>query len=201
MGTSHHIGLHRLPPILRQFSQRYPDVQLDMKFIDSEQAFDSVNQGEMELGVVTLPPNVPDQVHAELIWHDPLTVLVNEEHPLFRNTRKALVQLEELAKYPAILPSQATFTRRIVEQLFREKNLDIEVAISTNYLETIKMMVSIGLGWSVLPATMADKSVRELRVEHCELSRNLGVVFHPNHSLSNAARAMLDLLTAQSTRS
>ena len=201
MGTSHHIGLHRLPPVLRQFSQRYPDVQLDMKFIDSEQAFDSVTQGEMELGVVTLPPNMPEQVHTELIWHDPLTVLVNEEHPLF-SSRKANspVGLQELAKYPAILPSQTTFTRRIVEKLFREKNLDIEVAISTNYLETIKMMVSIGLGWSVLPATMADDTVRELEVSECALSRNLGVVFHPNHSLSNAAKAMLDLLTRQRAR-
>lgn len=195
MGTSHHIGLHRLPPILRQFSQQFPDVQLDMKFIDSEQAFDSVAQGEMELGVVTLPPKLPEHVHTELIWHDPLTVLVNEEHPLYQLSSASAVTLEDLAKYPSILPSQTTFTRRIVEKLFRQHNLNIEVAISTNYLETIKMMVSIGLGWSVLPASMADESVRELAVEQCHLARNLGVVFHPNHSLSNAAKAMLDLLT------
>ena len=37
IGTSHHIGLHRLPPILRQFSRQYPDVQLDIHFIDSEE--------------------------------------------------------------------------------------------------------------------------------------------------------------------
>jgi hypothetical protein len=46
---------------------------------------------------------------------------------------------------------------------------------------------------------MMDKSVRELRVSDCNLSRNLGVVFHPDHSLSNAAKAMLDLLTRQRT--
>ena len=57
------------------------------------------------------------------------------------------------------------------------------------------MMVSIGLGWSVLPATMVDDSVKQLSVKDCQLTRNLGVVFHPNHSLSNAAKAMLTLLT------
>ena len=195
MGTSHHIGLHRLPPILRQFSQHYPDVQLDMKFIDSEQAFDSVSQGEMELGIVTLPPKIPDHIHAELIWPDPLTVLANEEHPLYLANKKQPLTLTDLANYPSILPSQATFTRRIVEGLFRQQAMEIEVAISTNYLETIKMMVSIGLGWSVLPATMVDDSVKQLSVKDCQLTRNLGVVFHPNHSLSNAAKAMLTLLT------
>ena len=199
MGTSHHIGLHRLPPVLREYSQRFPDVQLDMKFIDSEQAFDSVSQGEMELGVVTLPPKIPGHVHTEVIWEDPLTVLVNEEHPLAAANRSAPVTLQDLASYPGILPSQTTFTRRIVEKLFRDQNLDIEVAISTNYLETIKMMVSIGLGWSVLPASMMDDSVCQLSVLDCRLSRNLGVVFHPNHSLSNAAKAMLDLLTRSRT--
>ncbi|MCG8538166.1 MAG: LysR family transcriptional regulator, partial [Pseudomonadales bacterium] len=28
IGTSHHIGLHRLPPILKQFSKAYPNVSL-----------------------------------------------------------------------------------------------------------------------------------------------------------------------------
>ncbi|MDH5778224.1 MAG: LysR family transcriptional regulator, partial [Gammaproteobacteria bacterium] len=38
IGTSHHIGLHRLPPVLRQFNIAYPDVELDIHFMDSEEA-------------------------------------------------------------------------------------------------------------------------------------------------------------------
>ena len=197
MGTSHHIGLHRLPPILRDYSQQYPEVQLDMKFIDSEQAFEAVLHGEMELGVVTLPPVIPEQVYGETIWNDPLRILVHHQHPLLQKIDSGPVFLRELANYPAILPSQSTFTRRIVESLFQEQALAVEVAISTNYLETIKMMVSIGLGWSVLPATMLDDTVRQLEIEDCILSRKLGVVFHPDHSLSNAAKAMLDLLAQE----
>ena len=32
MGTSHHIGLHRLPPFLSFFNTTYPDVHLDLHF-------------------------------------------------------------------------------------------------------------------------------------------------------------------------
>ena len=38
LATSHHIGLRRLPPVLRQFSRAHPEVELDLQFLDSEAA-------------------------------------------------------------------------------------------------------------------------------------------------------------------
>ena len=119
--------------------------------------------------------------------------MVAVDHPLAAATD---IDIQSLAQHPAILPSMSTFTRRIVESLFQERTLNIEVPISTNYLETIKMMASIGLGWTVLPATMLDSEVVELPIRDVSLNRHLGVVYHPGHSLSNAAKAILDLLEA-----
>lgn len=191
IGTSHHIGLHRLPPILKEFTQLYPDVFLDIQFIDSELAVELVMQGKLELGIVTLPPESNGQVRTQKVWQDTLTFMSGKDHPLAREPQ---IDLNMLAEHAAILPSMATFTRRIVESLFQQHRLQLDVPISTNYLETIKMMASIGLGWTVLPATMLDEDVLPLNVKAVELTRTLGVVFHEKHSLSNAARAILDLL-------
>jgi len=196
IGTSHHIGLHRLPPILKQFARRYPQVTLDIQFIDSEMAFDLVMQGKLELGIVTLPPEGNGGLTSLPVWQDPLAFMVGPEHPLARH---GAIELQALADHQAILPSMSTFTRRIVEGLFRQYDLQIEVPISTNYLETIKMMTSIGLGWTVLPATMLDEEVEALPIVDVALSRTLGVVYHPGHSLSNAAKAILELLQMQAT--
>ena len=38
IGISHHIGLHRLPPVLKAFTERYPKVHFDIAFMDSEEA-------------------------------------------------------------------------------------------------------------------------------------------------------------------
>jgi ABC-type nitrate/sulfonate/bicarbonate transport system substrate-binding protein len=63
------------------------------------------------------------------------------------------------------------------------------------YLETIKMLVSIGLGWSVLPLSMIHgKELRVLKLPGIKLQRTLGVVHHRARTLSNAARAMVELL-------
>ena len=48
LATSHHIGLHRLAPVLKDFSKRYPEVQLDIQFEDSEVAYQMVRSGQVE---------------------------------------------------------------------------------------------------------------------------------------------------------
>ena len=193
IGTSHHIGLHRLPPVLRRFSREYPDVKLDIHFIDSEEAWEAVLHGDLEMGVVTLPPQPDPRLHSQAVWQDPLVFMAAPEHPLARLDR---VTLETLTGYSAILPSPVTFTRRIVESLFEEQALTLNISMSTNYLETIHMMVSIGLGWSVLPETMLDDSVLRLNVDTALPVRRLGVVTHPGRSRSNAAGAFLDILNS-----
>jgi len=193
IGTSHHIGLHRLPPVLRRFSREYPDVKLDIHFIDSEEAWEAVLHGELEMGVVTLPPQPDPRLHSESVWQDPLVFMAAPEHPL---ARLESVPLEILTGYSAILPSPVTFTRRIVESLFEEQALTLNISMSTNYLETIHMMVSIGLGWSVLPETMLDDSVVRLNVDTALPVRRLGVVTHPGRSRSNAAGAFLAILNS-----
>ena len=196
IGTSHHIGLHRLPPTLRAFSTEYRHVRLDLRFIDSEEAYEAVLSGELELGIVTLPPAKDDRLIAREIWEDPLAFVAGNDHPL---TKMQKITLAELTRHQAILPSSSTFTRQIASRLFQASGLEMQVSMTTNYLETIKMMASIGLGWSVLPASMADHELEILNIDGITLKRSLGVVYHPRRILSRAAQAMLELLIPEKT--
>ena len=194
LGTSHHIGLHRLPPGLRSFVSQYPDVELDLHFMDSEAACHAVETGHLELAIVTLPPEPRPSLELIPIWDDPLAVVCGADHPLAQRRR---VQLAHLAEYPAILPATSTYTRQIAEQAFAEIGLTLRGSLSTNYLETIKMLVSVGLGWSLLPQTMVDGQLRELPVRELRLKRTLGAVHHRERTLSNAARVMIGVLRGE----
>lgn len=198
IGTSHHIGLHRIPPVLRQFTQHYPDVDLDLQFMDSEAACRAVHSGELELGIVTLPLEPLPDLESELLWPDPLAIVVGRDHPFALRTsnQQASITVEELAEHPAILPSEVTYTRELLERTFAPRGMHLKVAMTTNYLETIKMMVSIGLGWSVLPETMLSDDLISLKVSELKFTRQLGVVHHRARTLSNAARAMIEALRA-----
>src|SRR5690554_3505383 len=191
LATSHHIGLHRLPPILRRFTKAYPGVVLDIQFLDSEVAYEKVLHGEIELAVITLAPEVEAPIVATHIWDDPLEFVVAPEHPLADAQR---VQLRQLAAYPAVFPGTTTFTHRVVNQLFEQHQISPQISMSTNYMETIKMLVSIGLAWSVLPRTMVDSQVRVLQIPRTRLVRALGCIHHSGRTLSNAGQALIALL-------
>ncbi|WJN57981.1 MULTISPECIES: LysR family transcriptional regulator [unclassified Pseudomonas] len=194
LATSHHIGLHRLPPLLRAFTRSYPQVALDIQFLDSEVAYEEILHGRAELAVITLAPESREPVHAVPVWDDPLDFVAAPEHPLARN---GAVTLADVALHPAVFPGGNTFTHHIVNNLFAAQGLTPNIGMSTNYLETIKMMVSIGLAWSVLPRTMLDEQVVRLPLPGIQLQRRLGYILHKERTLSNAAKAFMVLLDEQ----
>jgi len=191
LATSHHVGLHRLPPVLKAYTQRYSGVDLDLRFLDSEQAYHGVVAGEIELAVVTLSPQPNPQVESVPVWLDQLRFVAAPDHPL---AAEASLPLAKLIDYPAVLPGPLTFTRDIVVDSFARASLNVEVALSTNYLETLKMMAGIGLGWSVLPESMIDDEIAVLPVDHPPIERRLGYLIHKERTLSNAGRAMIEEL-------
>jgi DNA-binding transcriptional LysR family regulator len=191
IATSHHIGLHRLPPILSVFQRHYPQVKLDIEFLDSEQAYERLRRGVIELAVVTLAPGDVSHLQSEALWTDRLEVMVARDHEL---TARRTVPIRDLAAWPAILPGLETFTGQIVRRHFAAAGLSLELRMATNYLETLRMMASVGLGWTVLPDFMAGDTLASLDVPGTELSRTLGLVTHHERSASRSAGAFMALL-------
>ncbi|HMT93869.1 LysR family transcriptional regulator [uncultured Thiothrix sp.] len=192
MGTSHHIGLHRLPPALSAFNQRYPAVQLDLRFVASEQACQAVERGELEMAIATLPNALPEQLQAQVIWTDQLHIVTSRQHML---SQRGKVSLAELVQHRCVLPSKDTYTYQIISQALRHLENQLNVYVSTNYLETLKMLVSAGFGWSLLPHTLLNEQLVIVETP-LQLKRELGVITHRKRTLSNATRGMLGILQA-----
>jgi DNA-binding transcriptional LysR family regulator len=188
MGTSHHIGLHRLPGPLKRFSRTYPEVQLDIRFMDSEAACRAVETGELELAIVTLPPEDSSRLSLRPLWDDRLEFVVATDHPL---AGQSAIGLADLAGYPAVLPGPTTYTRAILEGAMHAQGVTLNVTMATNYLETLRMLVATGLGWSLLPATLLDDALQAIAIDGIRLSRRLGAVTRQGRELSNAAREMV----------
>lgn len=194
LATSHHIGLHRISQALRQFHARYPDVRLDLRFMDSEEACHGVVRGDLELAVVTLPPAPIPQLRTELVWHDPLDIVVAPNHPL---AQLRTAPLRVLLEHPAILPGPGTYTREIILKALGALRGKIRVDMTTNYLEVLKMLAAIGLGWTALPRTMIDEELKVVQIKNMKtIERSLGIVTHAKRTLSNAGEAMVRMVKA-----
>lgn len=194
LATSHHIGLHRLPSVVREFTANYPAVILDLSFMGSEKAYKAVHQRQVELALTTLD-NDYELGNTDLeilpLWQDEMVCVCANNHLL---TQQKKLTLADLSKVPAILPEPNTITFQLIERIFKQQGLALHAPMPTNYLETIKMMVSVGMGWSMLPKTMLDIHCHELAWPDVPLKRSLGVIYLSSRTLSNAAKAFLNTL-------
>lgn len=190
LAISHHLGLHRLPPILKAFARKYPGVHLNIEFMDSEKAYEQVLQGKSEVAVITLALEQHPNICSRRIWKDPLQFICASDHALANIDQPSL---KDLAQYPVILPGINTYTGRIIQNLFENKGIPLKAPMSTNYLETISTMVEIGLGWSMLPETLI-KNLHVMPSNHSQVCRELGYIHHTKRSLSNAAVAFIKML-------
>lgn len=202
IGTSHHIGLHHLPHLLRQFHTAYPQVKLAMQFLGSEAACEALAQGELDIAFATLPQEDHPKLDMQPIWRDPLSFVCAFTHPL---SQKKKLSLEDLTQYEAILPEPNTVTFEIIEGAFKHEGLSLQsalpsryretISMMSSYMETIKMMASVGLGWAVLPEHMAnDKDLIKLQVGPKKLYRELGVLQRKGKTLGTAGKAFLAIL-------
>ena len=164
IGTSHHIGLHHLPPVLKQFIQAYPSVQLEVQFMDSETAHKAVLEGDVALAFLTLPPTFDRRLAYHTLWSDPLHFVTGVLSPLAQQSSISLLQL---ARHPAILPAANTYTSQITLGL--GWSVLPETLINQD-------LVKIDLN------------------ENIELQRHLGLVINPNLTRSSGTDALLDML-------
>jgi DNA-binding transcriptional LysR family regulator len=190
IGTSHHIGLHHLAEPLKRFVQQFPQVTLDVHFVDSEQAHEQVLAGELELAFLTLPPRGDDRLNYLTIWHDPLVFVAAPFHALAQQQQ---LHLEDLIAYPSLLPAAHTYTSQIMLAEFEKKGLKPQISMGNNPLESIRMLVSIGLGWSVLPKTLLNHELVQLDL-NLKLNRQLGMVWHPARIQSKAAAQLIQMM-------
>lgn len=192
IAISHHLGLHRLPPILKAYAEAYPGVELDVAFNDSEKAYEGVAHGDFELAVNTLSFTPIAKIDEIPLWHDEMRFVCTPAHPL---SKLPSPTLKDLSEYRCLIPDTTTFTGRILEQAFAKESLPLRPLMSTNFLQTLGKMTEIGLGWSLLPKTLIDtETMHEIPIK-LPLERKLGIIHHAERTLSSAAVAFIKTCT------
>lgn len=191
IATSHHIGIHYLPPYLAQFCARYPKVKLDLHFLDSEVAYQEILNGRFDFALVTLPRDADARLHTHALWQDRLVFVTAPTHPLAAHDE---LHLADLSAVGAVLPDARTHTTLLIKQLFDHKGLALNIDTVTNHLDAIKMLLSVGLGWGMLPERLVDHSLVALPLALDPIYRPLGYIHHRQRQHSRATQAFYQLL-------
>ena len=187
LAISHHLGLHRLPAVLKDFTDKYKNIDIDVQFNDSEKAYEGITQGRFELAINTLSPKSKPKIEAISLWRDELYFVCAKNHELADSRQ---ITLQQLAEMRCLIPDLSTFTGQLLRDAFTEKGLTLKPVMSTNFLQTLGKMTEIGLGWSLLPSTLISEEMVILPVNTL-IGRDLGIIRHAERTLSASARAFI----------
>ncbi|MCZ2720625.1 LysR family transcriptional regulator [Marinomonas sp. 15G1-11] len=195
IATTQHIGLHHLAQPIRQYIANHPQVEFALDFINSKQAYGDVLQGKLELAIITEPSNIDEKLRFIPLWPEKLKFVCSKDHLLASHKR---VSLASLSHFSGVLPGKSTYTRRLIDDLFNQEEVNLIASVPTNYLEAIKMLVAAGVGWSVLPENLIDDQLCILDIADAHIERSIGCLIHTERTLSNAAQVFLALLKEES---
>ena len=202
LGTTDAVSVYLLPDAYRDFRERYPNVALRVWVDDSARLGRAVQEGELDLAVLTLPPPLGGLV-TQRIHSERLVAVVAGAHPLASpaRPRSSRVSAEPMIGYPA-----RSVTRRLIDAALRAVDIEPHVAMEMGAPEAMKRLVEVGLGYAVLPESLvateiADGRLARLAVSRFRAARELGFAHASGRTLSPSARAFVDLALARlSTR-
>ena len=193
IGTSPHIGVHHLANILKHFRSNFPSVDLDIHFDNSISTMASVEEGIFEMALCAIHGSISPKLHEIEIWSEKLQVVVAPDHPLVTDETASF---ELLMKCPAVLPNPPSAFRAVIDQALSIQDAKASVSLGASDLETLKMMISIGLGWGCLPEKLIDDSLVVLDIPELKISQKISLIRHQDRTLSRAAQAFIDTLPA-----
>lgn len=160
-----------MPRVVREFTERYPDIDLELKYIRTQGQKIELARNTVDVGFLLGPLQHP-QYETLALSSEPLVAILPIDHRL--STRPD-VTLAELARNPLILGSMAEwdFFRQFVLDTFAQAGEQVEVKYEASNAMGILGLVSVGLGVSVYsqaiarfqPRTIMTKSIADCQAQ------------------------------------
>lgn len=143
-----------MPRFVRAFSERYPNVKLELSEATNAEAVRAVDGGTLDIAFVRVPTMRPPAVKFQHIESDVFCIALPAGHPLA--SRKSL-RLMDLAGEPFVgyAPSRAGGLHAAVTQLLQRANVSPTVAQEGVQVQTLIGLVESGLGLALVPAVSA----------------------------------------------
>ena len=195
MATIYSIGLHDLPPYLKKFLRSYPTVNVHIEYRRANQVYEDVLGNVVDLGLVAYP--VKD-AKLELIplRKDALVMICHPNHPL---AKYKTVKLSQLAGQKFIGFEPDIPTRKAIDKILKENNVEVQTVMEFDNIETVKRAVEIEAGISIVPQgtitqEVSKQTLSELKIEGMDLFRPLAAIYKKNKVLSPAMKQFLSIL-------
>lgn len=191
VGTVAYAGV--LQDQVRRFRRSHPDVDLQTREIDMDKLPDLVAKGEIDVGYVRMPMDLPAGVDSRTILEDRFCLALPVDHPLA--VQRDDPTAEQIAGEPLVVPEQLAGTYEVA----RRGGFIPNIVASPGLMSAVLIEVSFGTGVAIVPNSVCD-AVRLPQLTYRPLSgpaiaSSVAAIFID--AAGPVARAFIDQLTSR----
>ena len=147
-----------LPPILRAFQARCPDVEVRFVPLPVREFKRSLLEGSLDLAFILEESFAPGALHVETLRHEPVDVIVGPGHPL---RLRSSVRASDLVGEAVFFTELGCSYRNRFERALIRAGAHPRVRTEFQSVEAIKRCVAAGMGVAALPAVAVARELEE----------------------------------------
>ena len=186
IGAAEAVGGRALAAYMKEFRERYPDVQFDLYNGMADNIKEMLERGLLDLGLVLEPIDTAKFEYVRLPQKETWGLLLRKDHEL---AEKETITVEEIRQYPLIMPGRENAKNEVLHWMqCEEKHLNIPVYY--NLLSNAALLVEAGMGCAVcLDGALsihADPGLCFRRILPEHTTRSV-ILWKKNHLFSQAA--------------
>ncbi|MDB6013760.1 MAG: regulatory protein LysR:LysR, substrate-binding [Gammaproteobacteria bacterium] len=179
-----------LPRLLRDYRERFPQVEVSVQDVIQEQVLELVESGRVEIGF-GFEPESKGILAFEPLFVDRFMAIVPADSPL-KDAKS--VTWAQLLNHDFIALRRPSSMRRLLEEALARNGMQLRVALECHQLATVGQFVAAGLGVSVVPSLcqwqVSAVGARCIRLSRPSVSRPVGLITRNDQQLSTAASAI-----------
>ncbi|WP_046213000.1 LysR family transcriptional regulator [Paenibacillus wulumuqiensis] len=158
IGAPESLAASRLPDIIREFRNRYPNVRMILRPGNCTELKEQVRRGELDIVFTLLPEEDDRDLHMETLVEERMTLIAPMDHPLVLQPQV----LPEHLRLETILHTETgCLYRNLFEQHLNRHGIFTDPSLEFWSIEAIKQCVMAGLGLSFLPTMTVRRELEE----------------------------------------
>jgi LysR family cys regulon transcriptional activator len=154
VAATHSQARYALPPVVKDFRDRFPKVTLHLRQGSPKQVAAMLLSGEADIGVATEALADYPQLVTLPCYRWTHGIVVPPGHPLLALPEP--VTLEQLAAYPIITYEQGYTGRAHIDEAFQARGLCPDVVLTAMDADVIKTYVELGMGVGIVASVALD---------------------------------------------
>ena len=189
---------HHLPAGIQRFREDYPDVRIRLLARSYNPLIQLVRSGEIDLAFCSSPPADDSSLEFKELFKYNTVLMMPPGHELLNGQP---IGLEDIVRFPLILPAPESQIRQRVEQAFKAHGLTPDVVLALDDTESMKRYVEIGMGIGIgADFTLHAEDHHRfgvVRLDHLFPGSTIGVCTLRGKFAGQAVRNFVEMLSDQ----